>query len=350
VGFHVTKSISIIVAFAALLFLTVSPFSSSLVLSKSSASSSSIGLKVLAKHQNAPFGLVVSGGYAYWTNSTSLDKVSIVGGGVPKILAGISVAGLDVYGSFVYYSNSTGVYRLSNSGGLSNQLVAFASCGFQCLAGNLKVYSTTAGVFVYFIEGQSIERVPISGGPASLLFNGTDYGFIWRYHLTISASIVYFEAVSGAIGKVSITGTGAEILTPGLPNCQDGGFALLSNIVVHGSFIYWTDNPGCQNIFYANVNKISVNGGPVFPLFVSSTGSTCVFCLHAQGLAYFNGALIFAYFDQNTGLPSGIYQITTSGKSLHKLISSSEPFSVAYYLGHIYFSDSSLETINQIVA
>lgn len=337
------------------LFLNVAAARNSVV------SSGATKLTILATDQDIPGDLLVYKGYVYWidffSSPSAINKVPVGGGNALTIQAQPSpyYTGIAVYGNSVYYSNSSGLYRTTVNGGPSTFLASI-SCDPVCAAGSIIVHSSSQGTFVYFVNGNKIERVAVTGGRPELVYS--DDLSLPPYWLAISGSYIYWYDLHiglPSIGRVPLTGGTGEILYSGFNNqCPNETKAEIftplvdSNILVSRGFIYWTSSFGCwdqsnpDGIYYAYLNRMSITGGPIKVLFFKfSTNNSSI---ETNGLASFSSFLIFAYDSGATQGRTGIYEVSDTGGQARQLISSksavTQYLSVAVSASRVYFTNN----------
>lgn len=275
-----------------------------------SAAPTSKKVTVLAKNQDGPQPMAVSGGYVYFYDwgTDRLKRVSESGGVVQTLATadeGTTAAGVVVEGNYVYWTHtsrfSLWLNRTDISTGKTTNIytaVPEEELGLGEFAVNGDHAYFVSDDNIYSIDTNGSNLVELAGGPSPCPLLDT-----------YSAGIVFwFDSCTGQVGSVPASGGTAKLLSPALSS-GGGGFIGVTQLVVHGSHIYWTFN-GMTN---SSVDTVSTSGKG-FKMLYSTSGTSQFF----GGLSYWDGKVLFAdYYNYPSG---AVYSIPQGGGKLHTVV------------------------------
>lgn len=196
----------------------------------------------LASGQQRPEGLEVRGGFAYWTDGTSLKKAPVAGGAEITLASGQQYMGgvVAVDSAFAYWvvdQVEHAVRKVPIGGGAIVELVS----------GGYPLYLAVDGTSVYWTENFDVKSIPLAGGvPVSLATSRSA-----TYQVTTDGRFVYFANYS-ELRKTPVDGGASELLA--------GAHPVGMEIVVDGDFLYWAESD--------SILRVHVDGGA--PLTVAS--------------------------------------------------------------------------------
>ena len=199
--------------------------------------------------------------FGWGTNQSGLGKLPLAGGTPTPIVTGKSWINRLV-------SNSTSLFwsEYGSQPGANGSVSTIAKTGgaSTSLAGNL-AYPTSLAVdathVYYAAQGWLIARAPISGGTPETLF--TTSGAYDAFDITIDAANIYFSLTgkAGSIQKVPLTGGTASVLA------TNANYPY--SIAANSTHVYWADIGTAPTYADGTINRVPIVGGKVEVLAVA---------------------------------------------------------------------------------
>lgn len=192
----------------------------------------------VASQPSGGFGIVLDATSFYWTTHTLVCKAPLAGGSCTGLVSGTTIARIATDGTDVFWSETSSVSKVSVFGGGAPLVLASGESGAGGVAvDGTDVFWTTA------TNPGSIKRAPKSGGVKVALTGSEER----PYRLALDATHVYFAAYAGGtLRRVPKLGGVVETLA-------SGATAPLA-VTVGDDSVYWTDE--------SSVRRTPCAGGP----------------------------------------------------------------------------------------